>query len=985
VLPFLLLFILGQSATLTTLADAPVPDSLSAQKQSERWSSENAGSLIEDDNTTAVTSTLLFDDFSGDISKWSDPIGTWNIEEGELVGQAGYDGGWIYAGDTSWTNYEFQAKLFFYSNAQLVFRSTGHLQNEYHLDLKQLDQVMGNTYAIYKYQEGILTDLSGGDIYSPVPLANPCVVKVQVTGNYLILYINDHYITEIFDPDPLPNGRIGLGMNYDFWVRFDDVLVTTLPPLMLLPTEQEKVGHPTDAITYTINLENHTGITDSFDLEALPGYQWMTTLSTDRVGPIADGARVSFNAQVDIPPEALPGDFDSATIQATSVTSPTVYTQTAIINTNAISRKIGYVTMPVEGRLALIDTEIHSSIGFIDLGVYGCDIPSKVRLSPDKSQLYINCGSPRVIIIETVNNSFVASVDLPSAGNDIVFTPDGSFAFVSSPIGQVFVIDTDSHEIVKTIPTVGVVSIASHPYLPRIYLGGNDSHNASKIQIIDTNSFTVTTTIPFQYEIYGIQPSPDGRWIYVTAMNFYPAQPSIYKLDSQTLATSNKLWDHGYLSAMQVTPDNTKLFVAEAGFGRIHVIDPNSFTYITSITVGNVIHGMGLTSNSGELYVGTESNYSRFIPVIDTHDYTITYQITIPGSWSDGVAITPQVSDVYTGKAVNTTIASPGETVRYGITFNNFSPSVINNVVITDTLPTSLTYKIGSLSATSGIYGYKDGVITWTGSVTASDSIDIKFWATVSPSTMIGKMISNTAIISAPTETFTRTVAIDIVQEQLFLPCAFKNCPPSFKDDFSDLGSGWPIETDSDYSMGYQNGEYFITANPGWIVWSLQDFGASDFQMEVDTHPATRTDGSVGIIFGATDDGFYLFEISDYMFSLFRIDYSTWTWTPLIDGTYSPAINPGYQTNRLKVIRMGANITVYANGQVLGTASDGTYTGTWLGMAIESGYFVLDERFDNFILYTGTCIGVYETSSNVNHESSFDATWTKPGTGPGRP
>jgi uncharacterized repeat protein (TIGR01451 family) len=925
---------------------------------------------------------LFFDDFSGDLSKWSDPIGDWSIDQEQLYCHGDpYTGGWIYAGDTAWTNYEFQAKVFFYTNAQIVFRSTGNHQNEYVLDLYQspYGPGMGNTYALLKYQDGIMTNLSDGYIHTPVPLTDPIVVKVQISGNYLILYINDDYVIEIYDPDPLPNGRIGFGGDSDFRAWFDDVSVTMLPPIMFLPTHQEKYASPGDEITYTINLENHTGITDSFDLEVLPDYQWTTTLSTNTVGPIADGERISFNAQVDLTPGALPGDFDTAVIQATSVTSPTVYTQTATITTTAISRNTGYVSLPIENRLEVIDTEIHKAIGFLDMDAYGCGNVSQVRLTPDKSHLYINCGSSKIIIIETAHNSLVTSIDLPSEANDIVFTPDGAYAVVSSPAGQVFVIDTDSYEIIKTIATVSVVSIASHPYLPRIYLGGNDIHNACKIQVIDTNSFSVITTIPFQWELYDLQPSPDGRWLYVTAMNYNPAQPSIYKLDVRTLTTIQRLWDLGYLSTIQITPDNSKLFVALDDIGTVDVLDPINMTYLTSIDFDGVIDGMELTIDGSELYVANRVYFGGLVGVIDTRDYTISHQIPLSGQIPTSIAITPQLSDVYTGMTVNPNIVSAGRFVGYGITIKNFGSSEISNVVITDTLPISLTYKEGSLRATGGIYNYLDGVITWTGSISASNSVDITFRALVSPSIMVGTSITNTAIIRAPTQTYTRSVAINIVQEQVFLPCALRACLPTDLDDFSNPASGWSSESGDVYGMGYQNGEYYIAVNEGWIAWSLRDFGVSDFKIEVDTWPRVNLDGGAGIMFSTTDNGFYLFEISDGWYSLWRVDGVNWNWTPLIDWTYSPTVHPGIQVNRLGVVRVGSNIKIYANGQILGSVDDGTYRGTWSGMASEAynGYF--DSRFDNFALYTGTCIGAQSVVLAKDQAASSDATYIESG------
>ena len=94
--------------------------------------------------------------------------------------------------------------------------------------------------------------------------------------------------------------------------------------------------------------------------------------------------------------------------------------------------------------------------------------------------------------------------------------------------------------------------------------------------------------------------------------------------------------------------------------------------------------------------------------------------------------------------------------------------------------------------------------------------------------------------------------------------------------------------------MGYVDGEYRMTVSPGWIAWSLQDFGASDFQVEgVDTRQVSGLDGGAGIMFDVNDYGFYLFEVSDGWYSLWRL-YATdyWYWTPLIDWTQSPAVHP---------------------------------------------------------------------------------------------
>jgi hypothetical protein len=202
-------------------------------------------------------------------------------------------------------------------------------------------------------------------------------------------------------------------------------------------------------------------------------------------------------------------------------------------------------------------------------------------------------------------------------------------------------------------------------------------------------------------------------------------------------------------------------------------------------------------------------------------------------------------------------------------------------------------------------------------------------------------------------------------------------CQKSIADDFSDPNSGWPVESETDYSMNYVANEYQMTVNPGWIAWATWDFEVNDYIVEVDSRAAANLDGGMGIFFGATKDGFYLFEVSDGWYSLWRNDSGSWTWTALIDWTFSPTILPRYQTNHLKVERAGPNITVYANGQMLGAVSDGTYTGTSVGLAVEAYSAYFDGRFDNFALSSTGCLSTEATTQLFNHGASFESILNK--------
>jgi hypothetical protein len=211
----------------------------------------------------------------------------------------------------------------------------------------------------------------------------------------------------------------------------------------------------------------------------------------------------------------------------------------------------------------------------------------------------------------------------------------------------------------------------------------------------------------------------------------------------------------------------------------------------------------------------------------------------------------------------------------------------------------------------------------------------------------------------------------------IFLPCIMAPCLPYFSDNFSNLGSGWANVTATNYSLGYYSGWYRITTNPGWFAWSVQDFGTSDFRLELDTKIASQyLDGSGGILFNATSNGFYQFEVVDGYYVLWSVDTSTsyWDWTPLVDWTYLPSvIHTGHETNHMKLVRSGSTIKIYANNQLLNTLTSSSYQGTLLGMASGAYDHFFDQRFDNFALYTDPCIGAQSITAPQDRAPDYGA------------
>jgi hypothetical protein len=92
---------------------------------------------------------------------------------------------------------------------------------------------------------------------------------------------------------------------------------------------------------------------------------------------------ISFTAWVEVPPGAEPAASDTATIQATSVTSPSI-TAEATLNTTVTSGELAYVTYEGNNYLSTIDTVLHIPLTTIDLAQYGCNNYKKeTKLTPD--------------------------------------------------------------------------------------------------------------------------------------------------------------------------------------------------------------------------------------------------------------------------------------------------------------------------------------------------------------------------------------------------------------------------------------------------------------------------------------------------------------------------------------------------------------------------------------------------------------------------
>lgn len=182
------------------------------------------------------------------------------------------------------------------------------------------------------------------------------------------------------------------------------------------------------------------------------------------------------------------------------------------------------------------------------------------------------------------------------------------------------------------------------------------------------------------------------------------------------------------------------------------------------------------------------------------------------------------------------------------------------------------------------------------------------------------------------------TVAAPPVPTPMPTPTPIPRPAPTYEDDFSNPASGWWQGATEDYEKGYVEGEYHILVKNegGWSVWATAGPWFAHFDAQARAR-CERAEGVkvYGLLFRYQDSSnFYDFDVDP----IFRT-YALWkreggAWSAIVSWTESPAINPGEAPNLLRVICQGSQISLYANGELLATASDDSFSYGRLGLIV---------------------------------------------------
>ncbi len=264
-----------------------------------------------------------------------------------------------------------------------------------------------------------------------------------------------------------------------------------------------------------------------------------------------------------------------------------------------------------------------------------------------------NQGSPTgtVSVLDTATGAFKTGAGYPisitSTGlSGVAVTPDGTKAYVAnntgSSLGKVDIIDT-STDTLSTSVNVGndPIGITITPDGTKAYVANNADNTVS---IIDILSNAVSATISIlgtpAASPFGIAATPDGSKVYVT--NNGAGTVSVINTGNNTIMATVTVGSGP--KGVAVTPNGTKAYVANGGANTVSVIDVATNTVSTTVTVGNAPYGIAITPDGTKAYVANSGVAT--VSVINTSNDTVSATLNV-GNNPVGIAITPDGITAY--------------------------------------------------------------------------------------------------------------------------------------------------------------------------------------------------------------------------------------------------------------------------------------------------------------------------------------------------
>jgi YVTN family beta-propeller protein len=223
--------------------------------------------------------------------------------------------------------------------------------------------------------------------------------------------------------------------------------------------------------------------------------------------------------------------------------------------------------------------------------------PQGLAVTPDGSQVWVADTGPQtgqpslggISVISTASNTVTSTLSLPADPREIVFSPSGATAYVTTGAG-LLVINTATLKVAAVIPGLGNPEDAAvSPDGHTVYVT-NTVQNLVDVVSAATNRVTGTIKVgqlPWQLAL-----SSDGGTLYVADGD----SNAISVISTKSGTVTDTISDAGDPVSLALTPDGSQLWVGGLTSAIVTVFDTANDSFVGSFNVG---YG-GANSGDGE-------------------------------------------------------------------------------------------------------------------------------------------------------------------------------------------------------------------------------------------------------------------------------------------------------------------------------------------------------------------------------------------------
>lgn len=270
------------------------------------------------------------------------------------------------------------------------------------------------------------------------------------------------------------------------------------------------------------------------------------------------------------------------------------------------SRKLKSSPSPVPTRVLILDTQTFQTVARLDVG----GDSHHAFVNPQGTRAYVSVPAREgIAVIDIPNRRVIRHVPTGKRANSIVTSPNGEVIYVTNKGDDTLsVIDANTVEVVATIPLgIGPDHLTIDGAGQWLFVTNAFSNDVS---VVDLEANKEVARIPVAQGPHGLGLSRDGKTLYVASRGGKTV--SAIDLQSRKVVQTRPLGKGpGHVT---VTPDGKHIYVNDEKLGKIWVLEPETLTVRTSITLWPEPHETTVVIPSGQQGVKENSRVGGSLP-----------------------------------------------------------------------------------------------------------------------------------------------------------------------------------------------------------------------------------------------------------------------------------------------------------------------------------------------------------------------------------